>query len=804
MDRKHIQDLSSSRRNQECLNACQKLIQNKSDDPFAWKYAGKSLLAMGQIEEAKQYLTKAHQLNSNDPEIIKDIGNIYNILHNEVEAIRLYKAAISIDNGYAPAINNLGLIAKRQGNLKNAKQLVKRACDLDPSYAPYYMNLGGIYKDLGNLDQALAYTLKSLELNPDNPDGHMNLGIIYKDLNKLDQALASTLKALELNPDNPDGHMNLGIIYKDLNKLDQALASTIKALELEPNNAEALINLGSIQNDIGNLDQALSATIKSLELKPENSIAHMNLGSIYKEMRNFDQALAFTRKSLELNPDNPEAQMNLGGIYKYLGNLDQALIFTIKSLKLKPSNTTAHINLSSIYKDMGELDQALASALRALEIKPNNPDALINLGDIYKDLERIEDAKTSYSQALRLSMNDTQGLTTILDFYDSINDEKLLEKAIHQLKNNLTKISLRVKMYEARLDFKRKKYKDSWAKLPALDSAERELKDWFSVAKYHTFRGQIAEKNKYFDEAYNSFVAAQMDPLYVSIDHTKEFTRVQEYITLSNRLAKNIACPGHFDQTKDNVSPVFLIGFPRSGTTLLDTVLRSHPEIEVLEEKDPLTITESLGIANLRTRIADFNLLPENDINKLREAYFARQKYYSKNIGKIVIDKLPLHTIAIPLINLLFPNAKIIFAVRHPCDTVLSCFQQTFKPNGPMSNFTSLERSVVFYDQVMKGWINYNVNLRLNHRVSKYEDLVDHFEESVLHILNHLNLDWSDNIRNYRDTAINGRLIRTPSSSQVVQPIYNSSIGRWRNYERHFLKHMNKLNPWIDYFKYDK
>ena len=208
MNRKTIQDLSTAGRHQKCLEACQQLLQSEPENPVPWKYAGKSLLALGQFEKAQHCLAKAHQLANKDPEIVKDIGNIFNTLQNEAEAIRLYKAALTIDQNYAPAINNLGLIAKRKGDLITAEQLVKRACDLDQSFAAYQMNLGGIYKDLGKLDQALTSTLKSLEFKPDNPNAHMNLGSIYKDLGKLDQALASVSYTKPLTPDKRNSRMN--------------------------------------------------------------------------------------------------------------------------------------------------------------------------------------------------------------------------------------------------------------------------------------------------------------------------------------------------------------------------------------------------------------------------------------------------------------------------------------------------------------------------------------------------------------------------------------------------------------------
>ena len=236
-----IQELSAAGRHQDCLLACQNALQINPDETFTYKYAGKSLLALGQFEKAQQCLVKAHQLDGSDPEIAKDIGNIFHSIHNYQEAKKYYNISLEINPNYAPSINNLGLLAKREGDLTTAEQLVKKARDLDQSFAPYHMNLGGIYRDLGQLDQALAATLTSLELKPDNPTAHMNLGGIYKELGQLDQSLASTLKSLELKPDNTNALDNLRGLIDKLTPCSANAQNITKAYEL-------LINLDSFSH----------------------------------------------------------------------------------------------------------------------------------------------------------------------------------------------------------------------------------------------------------------------------------------------------------------------------------------------------------------------------------------------------------------------------------------------------------------------------------------------------------------------------------------------------------------------------
>ena len=594
----------------------------------------------------------------------------------------------------------------------------------------------------------------------------------------------------------------LATVEKALGNKEKALKLFKKSTDLSQNNSDILNNYASILME-KDFAKSIYFSDKAVKISPENSSYLVRNGYLKWKAGDLDNALKVTIKAIRLDPKLVDAHLNLGSMYKDLGNLNQALISTLRSLELNPDNPDAHMNLGGIYKDLGKLDQALSSTLKSLELNPDNPATLVNLGNIYKSLERIEEAKTAFNQVLRATKKDTSTITKILNFYDSINEEELLKKAIIYLKSVLPGESLRIKMYEARELFRQKKYEESWEKLPTLDSTAKHLNDYFSIKKYHSFRAQIAEKNNNYDAAYYSFKASQVDPLLRLIDHKKEHERIDQYIKLSINMSKH-GSPDYTCNPIQNAShPVFLLGFPRSGTTLLDTVLRSHPDVEVIEEKAPLALTERFGIKSLGSQIFNFNSLNEDDLNKMREFYITQLKIHSTDSGKLIIDKLPLHTIAIPLINLLFPNAKIIFALRHPCDSILSCFQQTFKPNRAMANFTDLEKAIDFYDKVMHGWTIYNKNLDLDHITSKYEDLVINFDENISKALKHINLPWNDGVRNYRRTALNRPFINTPSSSQVIQPLYKSSIGRWKNYQKYFSEHMYKLNPWINYFGYD-
>ncbi len=342
----HIDILFQEGKHEECLQSCHALLESEPNNATTHKMAGRCLLAISQPSNAKGFLLRAYDLQPDDPEIIKEIGNYYLIEGQRESAVRWYMKALAIDPNYAPAFSNLGVIKKQDGKIAEARRLFKRAIEIQPNFISGYINLGGILKSQGKLNQALAATLKAIELKPDNADAHLNLGSVLQDQDKLDQALAATLKAIELKPDNADAHMNLGGILKDQGKFDQALAATLKAIELKSDHADAHLNLGGILMDQGKLDQALAATLKAIELKSDHADAHLNLGWILREQYKLDDAIAATIKAIDLKPDHAGAHLNLGWILREQDKIDDAIVETQKAIDLKEGYEEAKYNLS--------------------------------------------------------------------------------------------------------------------------------------------------------------------------------------------------------------------------------------------------------------------------------------------------------------------------------------------------------------------------------------------------------------------------------------------------------------------------
>lgn len=249
------------------------------------------------------------------------------------------------------------------------------------------------------------------------------------------------------------------------------------------------------------------------------------------------------------------------------------------------------------------------------------------------------------------------------------------------------------------------------------------------------------------------------------------------------------------------VNHVFLVGFPRSGTTLLEQILASHPQVIALEEKPTLNpeITEFFLDQDSLTGLMN---LSDAEIEARVAAYWARIAGYGVDVaGKTFVDKQPSMTLYLPLIAKLFPKAKIIFARRDPRDVVLSCFRRGFEMNRTTYDFADLERLSTYYAATMALAEMYFDKLPLAFHVHSHEAMIADFDGQIAKLCEAIGLDFDVNMRNFVETA-KQRDIRTPSAGQVVQGLNASGVGYWRNYERHLGPAIEILQPWIDKYGY--
>ena len=251
-------------------------------------------------------------------------------------------------------------------------------------------------------------------------------------------------------------------------------------------------------------------------------------------------------------------------------------------------------------------------------------------------------------------------------------------------------------------------------------------------------------------------------------------------------------------------APVFMLGFSRSGTTLTDVIIDSHPDISTAEEQ----VTISPILESLQSMPGGFpgsiSQLSDDEAGRLRDLYFdALDEAVGDEPGRILVDKMPIRTVQVGMLWRLFPDARFVFCLRHPCDVVLSNFMQHYAVSDAYANFYTLADAARAYSRVMDLWRLYVEKLPLRHHTVRYENLVDDLEGEGRRLLDFLGVPWDEKILEYRSSLESRGRINTSSYHQVGEALYTRSRDRWRAYESYFEPLMDTLRPHIEYFGYD-
>ena len=687
-----------------------------------------------------------------------------------------------------------------KGQLKEASDIYKYLIKNGYCDPRVLTNLGTIYQQANDFDNAIILYKESIKKFPINPEAYSNLGSILIKKNEPKLAEQYLKKAIDLKPDYIMAYSNLINVYVNDGKLEKAEIYLRKSIDNNPNDANAHLNLGCVLKEQEKTEEAELYLRKSLKLKPEFDLALINLGATLNELGKKDEAEKLLNRAIEINPNSSMAFNNLGNTLVNQNKPNEAEASYRKAIKLKPDFALAFNNLGSLLSNNGDVNEAEKYTQKAIDFNPNFELAYVNLGSIKLDLDKLEESEKLYLKAIEIKNEYQYAYCNLLRFYEKTNNLKKLKQVLISFEDRKY-ISNEILMFKARLLYREKDFKNAKNLINKIPLRWVENTDQNTRILFWSFKAFIEEKVKNFDEAHECFKKSQLNLKYDKCDPNI----FENYIKNYRKNLDNKEFLKRDDYKYDeNIEPVFLIGFPRSGTTLLDTILRSHPHIDVLEEKPILQSIEKIIKTNYKYSLNEIHRLNQEDLKSLRDHYLKSLKNNSnKNKdAKILIDKFPFQTVCLPLIKLLFPNAKIIFTHRNPYDTVLSCFQQAFEPNNAMSNFRSINSSARIYDLTMDMWVSYKNKLGLKHVMSKYETLIEDFDSHISNILDFLNLNWDENIKNYRDTALNRGKINTPSSSQVIQPLYKTSIEKWRNYEKFFEDSNVYLDKWVDYFNY--
>ena len=551
-----------------------------------------------------------------------------------------------------------------------------------------------------------------------------------------------------------------------------------------------------------NFESAINAYKLILEKIPTNPKVLSNIGNCYFKIGNSDEAIEYLNQAISYSND-AIYKIYLGQIYYKLDNLILAKKLYESALKSKNLHKKyiAFHTLGEINKRLSDVTNSIKCYESALAEKHDYVPSLVNLGNIYKEKKSSDYIKAEdfYLQAIKASPKLLSAYPHLMDFYEKTNQLAKLKELIIQAPQEVRHLKPFL-LYEAIFFYRESSFKKSLNLLNKIGKIDNSKREFFQLeSRRLNLIAKCNDKIENYSDAFIFFKKA--NDYYYSNQPNKNISKERFQNIISNRLEfyGSTMIDKKTTEMNSQEEPVFIIGFPRSGTTLIDNILSSHSSISCIEEKPFVRRMISRNSQDISDPNYIINTKNE-EILKASKLYLDEVKKHSSN-SRICIDRHPFNTVYIGDILFHFPKAKIIFMIRHPMDCVLSSYMQYFKLSSATAGLIDLEDTTNTYINMMKLWEICKEKFEMNFLEIKYEDLVNNFKDTTEISLDFLGCDWEESINNFYDRAKNKR-INTASYDQVIKPIYNNSIGKWENYSVHLSPIESNLARWVKRFNY--
>lgn len=696
---------------------------------------------------------------------------------NEAELI--YRQVLDENPQHADALHLLGVIAHQRNQYKRAIELMDRAIKLRPFVATYHANLAEAYRASGQIPEAVAHGQKALELQPDSAETRNNFGLALlsqnrheeaithfrealrlkpdfalafsnlakalREQDKADDAIAALRDALRLQPDLPHAHCNLGQMLLEKGDTDDALKHCQEAVRLKPDFAEALSNLGNVLREQGKLDEAKDAYARAINFQPRLAMAHNNMAQALQEEGKFDEANHWYQQALNLEPRSPRIHANLASLYNSRGQEDEAISRYRLALQMDPRYGEAHNGLGHVLMERGETAAALACFKEAVKHRPTMAQAHCNLGQALEELGEIEQAVGCFREALRLEPDHVGAHGSLA----TIQRDKISNEDFQTLQRLLGKDKIS-------------------------ETGQAALR--FGLAHVLDARGDHATAGEHIRQANTLRLGAwvKQNHGYSPVEHARHIDQLIENFTPA--LYERVR-----DLGSDSQMPIFIVGMPRSGTTLTEQILASHSKVtgagELPYAREGFdSVPGVLGV--FAPPAACMNQLTAEGIRKLAQQHLAKLETHNAEQRPHVADKMPDNYSQLGYLAAVFPKAKFIHCRRDVRDIALSCWITNFKSIRWACDLEHIATRLQQYQRLMEHWRKV---LPVNVLEVNYEDTVSDLEGVARKLLDHCGLEWHEACLEPHKTK---RPIRTASVVQVRKPVYTTSVARWKPYEK--------------------
>ena len=656
------------------------------------------------------------------------------------QAIRMFTQIVHAIPGFAPAHHMLGLIAFQAGQFDPAIQALTQAVKLQPENAHFLTNFTEILRSAGQLEQAREIGQRAVRLAPGSAAAHSNLGLVYYDQGDLDQAQASQDRALALAPEFDRAINNLGSIARDRGNREEAVRQYEKALRINPNSAETANNLISVLIELEQVTEARKRSEGLLERFPRHAELHRNFGRLFTLENDLDKAEAAFRNAIALDGKKAESYVGLSQVLFEKNHPKLALVEAEQALRLDPDNASACLQAALVKAHLGDVQAASDLYHKAIDLKPDLTASRLALGHLAMEQGEFDTARQHFETAAQAS-EDTLSAWIALARLDKITEDSPALRALE-------------------------------AELPRADTMLPQ-----KALAFHYALGECYEKLRRHDEAFAHFTkGAAIKRSLITYDPAETDRLTDDLIAtfdaaMIDRL-RGCAIP---DET-----PIFVVGMPRSGTTLTESILNAHPKV--------IGAGELNDLQNLFGRLEDGSSNLPRAVQAMSDATLTRRAEDYVEVlrqhgpeAPHVVDKMPANFQLIGLIHGLLPNAKIIHIARNPLDTCLSCYTRLFE-RSQLHSYDQVELGRYFnnYIRVMNHWHD-TLPKGAFHSIH-YEALVDDIETVARGLIDFCGLDWDAACLEFHSAK---RRVRTASVQQVRQPLYSSSKAKWHRYQAH-------------------
>lgn len=660
--------------------------------------------------------------------------------------------------------------ACEQGHLDEALRLCHQVVQRDPEDASAYHLIGVVHGMRGNHAAAAEHMLRGVKMAPERVDYRRNLCRAYLQLGQADRAEQMLRDGIQHQPSSPQLWEMLGIVLAGQQQSESALQAFQQAVALAPEVPSLHFGLSELYRLSGDTSQAIDQLRATLQLQPHHVPALNNLAGLELFAGDFLSALRSIKQLLELSPQSAQAHFNLARLLEVAGDLSQAIVALRNALSFDPELTTAKFLIASLHIQLGELEQAEAGLDELFRLMgADSPQCLTALAKIQERRGELEAAQTTL-------------------------DKISAEHATHP----------EVATTRAIVAEQQGRYDEAIAGLQAVLQ-----EDAYAAAEgigIYFMLGQLYDVIGQYDSAFDAYHSGNEN-------RKKAFVAFDGEVSLSSTAYDQLSrlyrpelyerCPS---SELDTEQPVFIVGMPRSGTTLVEQIMASHSQVYGAGELSLIQDTIAASYPRLPQRSA-LEIIPADrfngeqylvpcgwgsnqpaDITRLAQVYLQEIRSMSPTALRIT-DKLPYNFFLVPLIHRLFPRARIIHCQRNALDTCLSCYFQNFTSGNRFSfELESLGHFYVDYVRLMRRWTE-ELNVPILN--VSYEGLASDPEPAARKIFEYCGLDWEADCLKFHRSS---RTVNTASYQQVRKPLYTSSIGRAKHY-------LHRLGPLIEIVK---